>query len=763
MPSLLFHSVFMAQISLDPVFGWWAAIPLALILIASLWLTLTSTGISVRRRIVLIVLRLLAMLVLFLGWLQPAFVSSEELETPGAIAVLIDRSQSMTLPSDVRDLNRWQVEQEVWSAIHSATNLSIGEMRLVPYFYDSDIRPAPTEDLPLLTDSFARSPSGRTTDLGTALSEIGRLQQDPPLRGVLLLGDARQTELSPPLDPAAAARQMAQLDQPIIMIGIGPRGETSLLKDVALDGMPEHFTAFVKKELRVPLVVSSLGMQNQPIEIELRLRASGKPDQVVGRRKILASQPEEKLAIEFSVNVPEAGEYLLEAEAKVDAVDQIEQNNKVTSFVTVREGGALILYLEGQPRAEQLYLKRSLNESLDFDVEYRLFPERDRSKWPLEMGVDLQPYDAIVIGDLHASALSATALRAIANRVRRGAGVLLMGGYRSYGAGNYGGSPLDPVFPVELPPQRQAWNAPVNPRLHILEDISLRPTRPHPVTTFAPEPDNSRLWSRLPPLKGANRLKLRAAPGIQVLLEGPDREPILTTGEYGEGRVLAFAGDTTWRWWLAGDQKLHQQFWRQAVLWLIGRDSLQEGFRLVMDRRRWSLGDTPKLSVEWFGGDGTKPMPEEIKIELSREGRWLQNLESSVSGDNARVATITGLETSGLYKVALTAASGQGERYQAELAFVVRDESRELSQPAADWQMMENIVSANAAAGGQRVLPEDVGAALQWLRERQDATRITTLQRRRLGDAAWDAWLYLVVFSLLMAGEWGLRKAWQLP
>jgi hypothetical protein len=252
-----------------------------------------------------------------------------------------------------------------------------------------------------------------------------------------------------------------------------------------------------------------------------------------------------------------------------------------------------------------------------------------------------------------------------------------------------------------------------------------------------------------------------------VLLESQNGDPVLVTGEAGNGRVLAFAGDTTYQWFLSGEasgqRRVHQQFWRQALLWLIRRDSLNEGFRLNLERRRLEIDATPKLAIDWFGGGKNKPMPEQVKIELSREGQWLQNIETNSISDSVREARIAGLDTPGLYRAALTSEGADGERYTADIAFIVRDESRELTLLAADWQMMENITSANAAAGGEVFLPEDVGKALSWFGERQQATKVTTIEKRRLGDAAWDSWLTLVIFCILMSVEWGLRKSWQLP
>lgn len=757
-------SLVMAQVSVEPVFGWYAVLPLTLIMLASLWLTFSSAGLSWNARMVLGLLRLAAMLVLLIGWLRPAMISERENESAGAIAVLMDKSQSMTLASGSSDLSRWQAQQEVWNAIESATKLKLGKTQLIPYFYDREPTLAATDDLPALTRSFATVPAGRATEIGGTLAKIGRMQLDPPLRGVIMIGDGTQTVIPAAIDATIAARQMAQLDQPILFVGLGPRGEKSQLKDVAIEGLPEHFNAFIKKELKVPLVVNIQGLQGVPVAVTLTLKASGKPDRVVAKRQVTASNPTEKMALDLTVVVPDEGEYLLEAQAQVEASEQNKTNNQVTSFVTVREGGVRILYLSGQPLPEQKFLRRSLEESRDFATEYLSWPERERRTWPLDLPMDLQQIDALIIDELVAEAFSKNACADILARVRRGAGILFLGGYRSFDAGGYGNSPLAPMFPIAMERKSRPWGAPVDLSLQIKEDILLRPTRPHPVTSFAPEPENTQIWRQLPPLKGMNRFgQLQRTAGVQVLLEGPKREPALVAGEFGDGRVLAFAGDSTWQWCLAGQTKRHQQFWRQALLWLIRRDTLNEGFRLVLDRRRLLLDETPTMLVEWFGGSDNKTMPKNLNIELTRDGRMVQNLSTTSTSENTRKTTLAGLDTPGLYRAALTATAEDGKVYQAETAFVVRDESRELSQSAADWQMINNIVSANRSAGGQLIYPNEIGTAIEWLRQRQDATKVTTVEKRRLGDAAWDAWLYLVLFCLLMSIEWGLRKSWQLP
>lgn len=758
----------MIDISLEPVFGWYAVIPLAIILVASLWLTMTSEGISRSRRTLLATLRLAAMAILLLGWLRPGIVSEVSRESAGAIAVLMDISQSMTLPSGVRDQTRWQTQQDAWKRLVSLTDMSIGESKIVPYFYSDKPSAAGSSEDPRLTNAFEKDPDGRITDLGRALSEVTRQQLDPPLRAVIMMGDATQTVSSASVDPSLISRQMAQLDQPIYMVAIGPRGEKSQLRDVGIEGLPEHFAAFAKKELGVRFLVSAQGVQNQPIELQLKIRAKGAPDQILDQRTISASQGQEKIPLQFQIIVPEVGEYLLEASVKVDGQDQIASNNSAISFLTVREGGARILFLEGQPRREQAFLKRSLNESLDFDVDYELFPERARQKWSrteLVDRVNFDSYDVIIIGDLDSSAFSDRTQRALAGRIRAGGGLLLMGGYHSYDAGGYGRERImSQLFPVQMRLARQGFDAPIDASFHITQDVQLRPTRPHPITDLEPEPDNTRVWQSLKPLQGMNRFEqLVAEGGVQVLLESEQGDPALVTGQYGSGLVLAFAGDSTWQWWTSGQSKRHKQFWRQAILWLIRRDSLNQGFRLSLESRRLLIDETPELRMEWFGGSENIKMPQELKVELTHEDQFVQRLPVAQDDQNTQVSTIKGLTKPGLYRATLSAEDEKGQAHNADIAFIVKDESRELSRPDADFQMMTNIVSANQAAGGRRVYPDEMDEVVKLLQKRQDATKVTTLEKRRLGDAAWDSWMFLVAFCALMSVEWALRKSWQLP
>lgn len=765
-----FSSILFAQLAVDPIYGLWVVVALTLITLASLFLTLSAKQISRSKRWLLASLRVFSSAMLLLAWMRPAMLSTSHRASEGAIAVLMDRSQSMTLPSSAAGMTRWNAQQEVWQALAQGTDLTVGGAKLIPYFFDRTASLAPQQDLPALDRSFSQEPEGRGTDLGAALAEVVKMQTDPPLRGVVMMGDATQTQLPPESDPLLIAKQMAQLDQPIYFVGIGSRGESSLLRDVAVENLQDEITAFANKEISVPLVISANGMQNQPIDVTLTLRSAQQPDRELKRRRVLPAQSAEKIPLDFRIQLSEPGDYLLVAQARVDTNEQVSSNNQQLSFVTVREGGVRILMLEGQPRYEQRYLKLSLDASVDFDVQYAWLPERQRARWPIDLSgqIDFQGVDIFVIGDLDSAALHTNTQKGILDRVSQGAGLLFLGGYHSFDAGGYQSSQLAAAIPVQMLPDRQNWDQKIDQRFHVVQPVQLLPTRPHPVTSLLPEPDNTRLWEMLKPMDGMNRFqKVSTAPGTQVLLADALGQPGLVAGQFASGRVLAFAGDSTWRWYLAGaefgQKKAHQTFWRQAMLWLVSRDKLEEGFRLTIDSRRQDIDATPRIGIEWYGGSDQAPMPPEVQLTLSRDRTLLRQVESTAVGENLRECNLTGLDRPGLYQVDLTANDSTGKKLTGQVAFIVQDISRELTTPETDWQMMSNLVAAGSSSGSELFLPEDIGKLIAKIQQRQSDAKTQIIQRRSLGDEAWDSWLFALLFCGLMSAEWALRKRWQLP
>src|SRR5262249_33521038 len=113
------------------------------------------------------------------------------------------------------------------------------------------------------------------------------------------------------------------------------------------------------------------------------------------------------------------------------------------------------------------------------------------------------------------------------------------------------------------------------------------------------EADNTATWRQLPPLKWAYKFAgVKEAPGVRVLLESPQQKPLLVSGEYGRGRVLAFAGESTYLWQMHGKETQHKRFWRQLILWLVKREADDKSDVWVkLDQRRFQPGGRVQVTA----------------------------------------------------------------------------------------------------------------------------------------------------------------------
>jgi len=152
-------------------------------------------------------------------------------------------------------------------------------------------------------------------------------------------------------------------------------------------------------------------------------------------------------------------------------------------------------------------------------------------------------------------------VRLTVEAVRRGKGVLVLGGWQSFtgelGKGGWGRTPLRDILPVEC-----------------LDHEDLREST-EGFTARAIVPDHPLLegldLATLPPILGYNVVRPRA--GCTVVAQWhPTGDPMLAVGEFGQGRVLAFTSDPAPHWgcnFVYWEQ--YASFWLNACRWALAR------------------------------------------------------------------------------------------------------------------------------------------------------------------------------------------------
>jgi uncharacterized membrane protein len=444
----------------------------------------------------------------------------------------------------------------------------------------------------------------------------------------------------------------------------------------------------------------------------------------------------------------------------------VTRNNELTAYLTVLEGGLRTLYMYGDLLGEQRLLRRAIDASPDIQLDDLFLDPKNARQWPVNLSefVDMPNFDALLIESVDAKAIGEPAQRNLAAAIERGRGMMMIGGFSSFGAGGYYGQPLGEVLPITIErfeKQDLGFDQKVVRDLHLWGELALLPVRPHPVTRLAPEDQNLDVWNSLPRLKGANRFR-GVKPRAQVLLATDRDEPLLVAGEYGQGRVLAFAGNSTYRWWQLGRQSEYRRFWRQVILWLAKRDEAERHDVWVqLAQRRFPVGARVQFTAGAKSAAGEVIRGAEFFAELVTPDGTRQPIAVSTTGDD-----ITGAvevpKVPGDYSIEVAASLGAQSLGTGQANFQVLDRDLELSNPAADYDLLARLAAQTKDAGGRRVSPEELPQLMREIKDRRHESEIEVQAKWQLGDTAWDSWLFLIVLVALLGSEWFLRKKWGL-
>ena len=758
-----------ANWSFQPIFGGYGLIFVVFSILCLLLLAGPRyRSLPAGRKRVLLGLRFTLLLLLLLAMLRPARTSSSTQPQTSVLAVLFDVSRSMQLPHVGDSQTRWEAQTEALQQAEAAMrSIEANEnLRLRLYAYDSQLHSA---DL-LAGGGWSGSdqPEGELTDIGSCLYEAIRRERGQRLGGVILLGDGAQTAYDPQVEIQEASRELQRLDCPLYAVPLGPSGDVEQARDVAVESLPDQYTVFVKNELPVRAMLRIRGYVNRQLPVQLLVETPDGKRETIGPTTVAAREDNQQLPVELRYRPQQPGRYKLTVQALPQPGELVSQNNQLTAYLRVLEGGLRVFYVEGELRPEQKFLRRSLAASPDIEVDFRWLDWRRRANWPVDLSRAFQDprYDVFILGDLDAAALGEKNLQLLAAAIERGKGFLWLGGYHSFGPGGYRTTALADVAPFKMDRlSRQDFDAPIRQDLHWPGPLAMQPAGEHPITNLAEGGQNETLWKNLPALQGANRLlELKDAVGVRVLAHSGDaqKRPLLVSGEYGAGRVLTMAADSTWRWWMQGRKDIHRRFWRQAIMWLVRREDLrQEEVWVKLDRRRFQPGGRVVFEAGAKTAAGEPLGDAELTARLKLPDGEQRELRLARDGDKWS-GSAADLREPGDYAIEISAARNGKPLGSARGEFLVFDQDVELSQTAADHDLLARLAAATEEAGGRLAAPEELSALLETLRDRPPEVEIEIQEQWRFADTPQDAWLFMMCFVGLLTAEWVLPNRWGL-
>lgn len=752
---------------LQPIFGSYVLTGALATLLVLLLLVNPSFGqLPPQRQRWLRLIRAVIAILLLVAMLRPTWIMTETRIQTAKILLLFDTSRSMTHRDGDDGKSRWDQQT---SFLRSAlpTLQGMGDRFEVDLIgYDGGISPQERKGDEL---SIQARPDGDETDIGGAILESLQRSTGKRIAAVILAGDGAQRALAPKTPPQQAARQLDRLATPLYTVAVGRSRDQSQSRDVAIENLQDEYNVFVKNEFALQVGVRIQGYVQQPIEVSVTVEDEAGELTPLAAQSLVATESSQVVMGNFSFRPEKAGQYKLRVKAAPQAGESIE-NNEMTAFLNVRDGGLRVLLLAGGLGAEQKFLRRSLDESHDIELDYQRVNIRTRNRWPLNLQqqVDLAQYDVYVIGDVDSRAYRAEDWQRLAQLVDEGRGLMMYGGFHSFGPGGYSETALAAVLPIEMDRFEREIDPVSAKRVdrHVQGELVMLPVAANqsPITHLAPEGDNVGQWRTLAPLQGANRFD-RLKDRSVVLARSNKGDPLLVQGEYVAGRVLALATDSTYRWFRYGKPEVHRKFWRQAILWLARRDGLQaDSVFIELPQRRFQARSRVPFRTGFTDSSGDTVLDANLRATLTRPDGSTANLplSSGSGGDAASQGVIVDTEEAGDYRLLVEALDEQQVMKSSFLDFVVEKKDFELSDPAANPGLLDMLARMTERVGGRAIAPEQLPAILEELEANAQSDKVETQSRWQLGDTPVDAWAYFLALVGLLAVEWFLRKRWGL-
>ncbi|MBA2118008.1 VWA domain-containing protein [Bremerella alba] len=311
----------------------------------------------------------------------------------------------------------------------------------------------------------------------------------PPWTGDLFLRSKMETAIDPQQTNLEAALKLAQAAFPVdaakrvVIVTDGketlgnamPAARALSQAGIGIDVVP--ITAQARTEITVEKITTPANMREKtpfPVQVVLNNRPGIHWDQKTGNKPVAGKirvvrrgNGRDQVVIEqqielapgtrvfsFQDNLPEGGFYTYEAEFTPDlkGVDGFTQNNRAASFTHIESSGQVLLIVDSTRPNELDDFAEMLRRN---DLKVTIQP----SNQLFTRLSDLQPYDLVILGNVARSsgdtreitAFSDAQMQMLADNTRNlGAGLIMLGGPDSFGAGGWTNTPIEEAMPLDF-------------------------------------------------------------------------------------------------------------------------------------------------------------------------------------------------------------------------------------------------------------------------------------------------------------------------
>jgi hypothetical protein len=692
----------------------------------------TLPVVSPARRWTLSILRALSLSLLLLTLLAPVVRFVFTSNHPSTIAVLVDRSASMTISDRTGD--RQEILREILS--RKLPGIFPEGVRTLYYPFGSSLRGPFHEQDSLLP---RRETADDLTDIATALQGIAREEERSTVRAAVILTDGVYTAGQNPLHAAD------NLTIPLFTVGIG---DTAAQKDVLISHVVANEKVYAGTNVPADITVKSTGYGGARVNVSI---TEGSTVLATSPVTLPPGSAETPTRLFFPAVEPGTHHYT----AKVSALpgELTPSNNTIRFSVRVLKSRLRIMMIAASPDPDVSILRQTLVEDKNLTVHARTVKSGGGFYGGSLSSSDLDSADCLVTIGIPAFSTPASTVTLVRQTINnRHMPVLFIAG-NDLDAGR-----LEQMIPsIPVLPQ---YSAGQSGSLRSME-VTFVPDpaqRVNPIIAFGTE-GTSAAWGRLPPIfKCKTSFHLREG---SILLGSPMvgntilPEPFMAMRSIAGDRCIAVLGHGIWRWRLmaqgnAETSDLLGSFLSSAIAWLSTRED-ERTVHVTPIKEQFSQGEPIVFDGQVYDATAHPVENASLRVTVTGNDQHLQT-ELRPMGNGRYQGNLSGLP-GGTYAYTAEATAESTALGRDRGSFTVGGIDVEFLDTRMNAELLRQLATRT---GGHFVTGSNVA-------DLRDAFhRLATLgptEERKTETLEVRQWPFLLLIIVaLLAAEWVLRK-----
>jgi hypothetical protein len=713
------------KVSLSLGGNWAIALALiaALLAAAFLFYRYTLPPLPPARRLVLTAIRALALALLILIFFEPVFRLVLSDEQPPVIAVLVDNSQSMTIPS----AHNRSSEIERLLKGGGLDRLPSGAAMKV-YLLASRLA-SPEGRVP---DSLAFN--GEITDLSGAMAELKNRLSAENIRAVALISDGNYTAGRNPLYDAEA------LGVPVFTVGIG---DTNEQKDILVEKVASNSIAFAETRVPVDVTVKSSGYNGENVEVTV-----GEGSSPIDRAVVKLKDGVHEYPVKLFVQPKEEGTKKYTVRVSGLPGELTEKNNTRSFFIKVLKSKLKILLLAGAPSPDVSAVRQALTEDGHFRVTALIQKSADEFYGATFSPAALDSADCLILIGYPSPASSGALLEQVREVVEREKKPLLFINGKSTDYAKL--QRLEPALPFN-------WSG--VSQNEMLVGAAVAPARKNHPLILLEGNATEQTWQQLPPIY-KTQTAFRAKPEAEALVMMSFQnvligEPLVLTRNLNGQKSCAITGHGIWRWRLLVQDntetgKFFPLLMGDAVRWLTTKED-QKRVRIAPLKEVFTTADPVEFTGQVYD-EQLRPVEDaEVVVEIEKEKERTRFSLNAV-GNGRYEGSIEGLPE-GDYAYTGSATAGGASLGEDRGKFTVGQVNVEFLQTKMNKPLLEQLAYQT---GGKYY---DLDGAEGLARDLAAGAKLGPKETVTTSEIELWNWHYLAAAVItLFAVEWFLRK-----